>query len=131
MFARDLVESVHVSESRLDLGLRLNWYRSLPLSCLEHLEIRVDQESLDPDDVDLELGELRCTVADALTTPGGDGPWWPVTESITLRAPIGPPVGARSEVSVILAIRIPYLIGPDGAAVVIRDRTTVRVRGLR
>ena len=37
MFSRHLVESAAVRGGRLELSVRLNWYRSLPLSCLERL----------------------------------------------------------------------------------------------
>jgi hypothetical protein len=128
MFARDLVESVSLSGDRLDLSVRLNWYRSLPLSCLEQFEVRVDGRPLDPARVGIALPDIQCSLSDVVRVQDDDGPWWHVADCVRLRAGLDPaPADDPHEVQVTLASRIPYLVGPDGTAVVIRDRCSATV----
>ena len=109
MFSRHLVESAALDGRRLELSVRLNWYRSLPLSCVERLEVRLDGE---PVDVSLEL----------------DGDWWRVRDSARVAGELaGDPGDGPHAVELLLGTRIPYLVGPDGRAVVIVDRARAEV----
>ena len=51
-------------DAALLLGVRLNWYRSVPLSCVERLEVALDGVPLDPERTTLELDGVRCPVGD-------------------------------------------------------------------
>jgi hypothetical protein len=111
VFARHLVESATLTDDALELSLRLNWYRSLPLSCVERLEVRLDGV---PVDVTLDL----------------DGDWWHVRDSARLSAELAEePGGGQHAVELTIGTRIPYLVGPDGHAVVIVDRARAEVQG--
>ena len=123
MFARHLVESASLSDGALQLSVRLNWYRSVPLSCVEHLEVRLDGSPLEP--VTLELDGVRCPVADL---PAADDRWWHVLDSAHVRVPLAsPPAAGRHEVEFVLGTRIPYLVAPDGSAAVIVDSARAEV----
>jgi hypothetical protein len=123
VFARHLVESAMLTDDALELSVRLNWYGSLPLSCVEQLEIRLDGEVLAP--ATLELAGVRSPVADLATA---DDRWWHVLDSAHVRVPLDRAPGAgRHEVELVLGSRIPYLVAPDGSAAVIADRARAEV----
>lgn len=123
MFSRHLVESAAVRGGRLELSVRLNWYRSLPLSCLERLEVTLDGAPLE---VTLELDGVRRLVP---ALPGEDERWWHVLDSARLHAALPRDLdGGRHVVEVLLGTRIPYLVGPGDRAVVIVDRARAEVR---
>ena len=123
MFSRHLVESATLTDDALELSVRLNWYRSLPLSCVEQLEIRLDGETLEPATV--ELDGVRCSLADLATT---DDRWWHVLDSARIRVPLErAPRAGRHEVELVLGSRIPYLVAPDGSAAVIADSARAEV----
>jgi hypothetical protein len=123
VFARHLVESATLTDDALELSVRLNWYRSLPLSCVEQLDIRLDGEALEH--ASLELAGVRCSVADLASA---DDRWWHVLDSARVRVPLERPPGAgRHEVELVLGSRIPYLVAPDGSAAVIADRARAEV----
>ena len=123
MFARHLVESATLTDDALELSVRLNWYRSLPLSCVEQLEVRLDGEPLEPATV--ELDGIRSPIADLATA---DDRWWHVLDAARVRVPLRrAPEPGRHEVEVALGSRIPYLVAPDGSAAVIADRARAEV----
>jgi Domain of unknown function (DUF6379) len=123
VFARHLVESASLTDDALELSVRLNWYRSLPLSCVEQLEVRLDGVDLLPATV--ELDGVRSPVADL---PTADDRWWHVLDSARVRVPLEhAPVAGRHEVELVLGSRIPYLVSPDGSAAVIVDRARAEV----
>ena len=118
MFARDLIESVSLDGRRLTLGIRLNWYRSLPLDCLEQLEVSVD--GVPAGGMTVGFGEPRMLFPATAQDPAR---WWPVRDTLRVAAELSEslPTGPHT-VTVVLGNRIPYLIGPDDRAVVIVDR---------
>jgi hypothetical protein len=123
VFARHLVESATLTDDALELSVRLNWYRSLPLSCVEQLEVRLDGEPLGP--ATLELAGVRRSIADLATA---DDTWWHVLDSARIRVPLGAvPSTGRHEVELVLGSRIPYLVAPDGSAAVIADSARAEV----
>src|SRR3954451_3289010 len=123
VFARHLLESASLTDDALELSVRLNWYRSLPLSCVEQLEVRLDGADLPPATV--ELDGVSSSVADLTTA---DDRWWHVLDSARVRVPLEhAPVAGRHEVELVLGSRIPYLVSPDGSAAVIVDRARAEV----
>jgi hypothetical protein len=123
VFARHLVESATLTDDALELSVRLNWYRSLPLSCVEQLEVRLDGAAVEPATV--EVDGVRYPVADLATA---DDRWWHVLDSALVRVPLERTPGAgRHEVELVLRSRIPYLVAPDGSAAVIADRARAEV----
>jgi len=123
VFARHLVESATLTADALELSVRLNWYRSLPLSCVEQVEVRLDGEAVEPATV--EVDGVSCPVADL---PTADDRWWHVLDSARIRVPLErAPEAGRHTVEVVLGSRIPYLVAPDGSAAVITDRARAEV----
>jgi hypothetical protein len=109
--------AVRATEGGYEVDLHLAWYRSLPLSCLEGIELTID-------DVPVERGALRVSVdgrqlgLDDL--PELDDEWWFVQDALTVQVPAENPrpQGQELDVDVILATRVPYIIiGPETALV--------------
>jgi hypothetical protein len=125
VFARHLVESARLEDGALVLAVRLNWYRSVPLSCVERLEVELDGARLPAAHTTLELGDVRSAVDDLTDR---DGTWWPVLDAATVRVELdAPPTGGAHTVGLVLGTRIPYLVSPSGDAAVIIDRARAEV----
>jgi hypothetical protein len=110
-------KAVRAADGGYEVDLHLAWYRSLPLSCLEGIDLTID-------DVTSERSALRVDVdgrslgLDDL--PALDDEWWFVQDALTVHVPSDRPrpQGAQIDVDVVLATRIPYIIiAPDTALV--------------
>jgi hypothetical protein len=116
-------EAVHASPDGYEIDVHLPWYRSLPLSCLEDISLRLGDVSVDRADLrvrhhgrDLALDDLVDLVDEQ----------WFVQDALRLlvRDEAGAGAGESLDVDVTLATRIPYIIiGPDTALV---QRTRVQ-----
>jgi hypothetical protein len=125
VFARHLVESAVLGAAGLELSVRLNWYRSLPLACVERLEVSLDGTVLDAARTTVELDGIRCAVPDLASA---DDRWWQVLAAARVRIPLDtPPAPGRHEVELVIGTRIPYLVSPAGDAAVIVDRARSEV----
>ncbi len=100
-------------------GLRLPWYRALPLACVEGLEVTLDGESAAPADLTFEIDGDRFALDDL--REHHDRAWY-VTDaaSITVRRP-DIPARADHELDVTIAVRIPYIVESD-VPLVMRER---------
>jgi hypothetical protein len=99
--------------------LRIPWYRALPLSSLEDLEVRIDGEALPSEQLQLSLGGRTYALADL---PPLYDEWWYVADAAEVRAP--KPGGLRAgdhELDVTIALRIPYIV-ESGHPLVMRER---------
>jgi Domain of unknown function (DUF6379) len=116
MFADDLLPAAMRGDpARLEL--RLNWYRSLPLSCVEGIELAIDGEPVT--DLRLRLRDFEAPVealGDAVDV------WWRVLDSAELFAGLDVPAGDH-DVELAVSLRIPYYGPlPNGDFVTITDR---------
>ncbi len=114
MGAVQLIEdnSLRVSAEGYEVQVRLLWYRSLPLSCIEKVQLALDGQPVDPNlvrfgvnDRQFRLDELDDLVDD----------FWFVQDSAHLSV-FQPGMVARGELHTIdveLTLRFPYIpIGP-------------------
>jgi hypothetical protein len=117
MFADDLLPAT-MRDDPARLELRLNWYRSLPLSCVEDVELAIDGEPVT--NLRLRVRDFEAPV-DALRD--AVDVWWRVLDSAELVADVDVPAGDH-EVELAMSLRIPYYGPlPDGGFVTITDRT--------
>jgi hypothetical protein len=116
MFADDLLPAT-MRDDPARLELRLNWYRSLPLSCVERIELAIDGEPVT--DLRLRLRDFEAPVealGDAVDV------WWHVLDSVELVADMDVPAGDH-DVELAVSLRVPYYGPlPDGGFVTITDR---------
>ena len=117
-------DALSAPDGRLSVAVHLPWYRSLPVSSLEALEVRVHGA---PAEVrSLAVGGFTGTVADAADSDA----WWDLRDAldVSLEAAAGP--GEVLTVGVDLAVRIPYMQQAPGVPLVqraaVRTEATVR-----
>ena len=102
-----------------DFDLRMPWYRALPLSSLEGLEVRIDGEDVASEDLRLTLGDETYALADL---PPLYDDWWYVADPATVWAPkSGGLEAGEHELDVTIALRIPYIV-ESGHPLVMRER---------
>jgi len=112
--AIQLVEdhSLRVTDTGYEVQLRLLWYRSLPLSCIERIEFSLDGQSVDPNLIrfginghQYRLDELADLVEE----------YWFIQDSASLSVsqPGKVVTGNTYNVKLDLSLRFPYIpIGP-------------------
>jgi hypothetical protein len=103
--------------------LRMPWYRALPLSCLEGLEVKIDDEVVPSGELRLSLAGTSYALSDL---PPLHEEWWYVADAAEVRAPRprGLPAGEH-ELDVTGALRIPYIV-ESGHPLVMRERCVKR-----
>jgi hypothetical protein len=56
--------SLKATEDGFAFGLRLDWYRSLPLSSVEKLNVKIDGQAVDPEAIRFEINDHQYTLAE-------------------------------------------------------------------
>jgi hypothetical protein len=103
--------------------LRMPWYRALPLSSLEGLEVRIDGEPVRSEELRLSLDRKTYSLADL---PPLHDEWWYVADPAEVRAPKpGGLAPGGHELDVTIALRIPYIV-ESGHPLVMRERCVKR-----
>jgi Domain of unknown function (DUF6379) len=119
-------DALRLAEDGFEVDVHLNWYRSLPLSSLNTVELTVNGESIARDAITFVVNGNEYALDDL---PEHWDEMWFVLDPATLRVR-GRALqsGAPAEVSIRLGNRIPYiLIGPDRALEYITERTKTLV----
>ncbi len=110
-----VADSLRATPDGFELQVRLNWYRSLPLSCLQTLELSVGGAAVARADIRFAINGRERSLAELEELTGED---WFVQDPATLRVRRSPALraGERVEVSLRLGNRIPYIVtGPASA----------------
>jgi len=110
-------QSLRSTPEGYEVDVHLAWYRSLPLSCVENISIKIAGKEVPSEQMrvrylnrSLRLEELGELVDD----------WWFIQDPLTIDVACSDAreSGAEVELEVELATRIPYvIIGPDMALV--------------
>lgn len=110
MFPERLIEAntLRPTSDGFETDLRLPWYRALPLSCVERMDVSVDGRPVPPDNVTISLGPdgpfLLEELADLTDT------FWYVLDSARLHvtSPAATEPGSH-EIDLGFGLYIPYL----------------------
>ncbi|GHF34726.1 hypothetical protein FHX82_005451 [Amycolatopsis bartoniae] len=128
MFPERLIEAgtVRPTAKGFCAGLRLTWYRALPLSCIERITVTVDGTEVPDDAISLSVaatGPLSVPDMASLTDT-----WWYVLDSalLTVDSAVAAAPGEH-EVTVVLGLYIPYL-PVDGSPLVNLDTCSARLK---
>jgi hypothetical protein len=117
-------DALSTREGRLSVAVHLPWYRSLPVSCLEALEVRVDGAPVEVRSV--AVGGFSGTVADAADSDA----WWDLRDALDAELEVPGRAGDVHVIEVGLAVRIPYMQQAPGVPLVqraaVRTEATVR-----
>jgi hypothetical protein len=120
-------DALRAADDGFDLEVHLNWYRSLPLSSLETVDLTVDGEQVAREEITFAVNGNEYALDDL---PAHWDEMWFVLDAATLRVRGRKPVrpGDRADVHLRLGNRIPYiLIGPDKALEYVTERTKTLV----
>lgn len=113
MLADTAVVAPHESGDRVALlGIRLPWYRSLPLSCIERLDLSINGQPQPVGSLSLRISDIYHSIESLAEL--FDVSWF-VLDQATLRFPV--PSGLACDVhtvSLTMLLRIPYT-DPDFA----------------
>jgi len=112
-------DSLRSDAAGFSFDLRIPWYRSLPLSCVEGVEVAVDGNSIADDDLVIVFNDRTYAVGDL---PPLYEEWWQVTDAarVTIARSGGLEPGPH-QLDVTLSVRIPYII-EAGRRLVMRER---------
>ena len=114
-------DALSVQEGRLALSIHLPWYRSLPVSCLESVEVSVDGTPAAV--TGLRLPGFAGTVRDA----GDSDVTWDLRDALDVSLDRTAPAGSHA-LEVAVAVRIPYIQLAPGVALV--QRAVARTEGI-
>ena len=113
-------DALSVRDGRLALAVHLPWYRSLPISCLESVEVSVDGAPAAVTGV--RVPGFDGTVAEA----AGSDVDWDLRDALDVSLDRDGEPGAHA-LEVTVAVRIPYLHVAPGVALV--QRAVARTEG--
>ena len=91
---------------------RVPYYRAIPLSCIESVNLTVNDEGIDPANITLvhQGKEYRLDELPPLMHT-----WWGFTEDVTFNVKnIGAPWRGNVELDLTVKVRMPFLIPSDG-----------------
>jgi hypothetical protein len=113
--------SLQAVDDGFTFDLRMPWYRALPLSSLEGLEVRIDGDAVPSEELRLTLEGETYALSDV---PPLYDRWWYVADAARVRAPrAGGLEAGEHELDVTIALRIPYIV-ESGHPLVMRERCT-------
>jgi hypothetical protein len=102
-------DSLTCDGREVTLAIRLNWDRSLPLSSVETLEVRIGGATIHRDQIKFELNGQRRALTELRSLWNEE---WFILDRARLRfvSPVALALGLRTEVTVKLGSRIPYIL---------------------
>jgi hypothetical protein len=120
-------DSLRATDSGFEIKLRFKWYRSLPLSCLQDLQLSVDGQPIDPDAIRFginghvyRLAELADKVEE----------FWFILDSaiVSVDRPRTVKPGESHQIGVAFGMRAPYIaIGPGKFLTVLNQQSTTQI----
>ncbi|MGD8779639.1 MAG: DUF6379 domain-containing protein [Ignavibacteria bacterium] len=104
--------SLSVTEAGFGIKVRLNWYRSLPLSCVTEVKLTLDGELISPDLLSFICNNKEYNL-DELSEQVNE--YWYVQDSakVFVRLPGKIKAGETHELVVGISLKMPYIpVGP-------------------
>jgi hypothetical protein len=114
-------DALSARDGRLAVAVRLPWYRSLPVSCVESVRVSVDGVPAPVRSV--SVGDFAGRVEEAAGSEGS----WDLRDPLDVVLDVAASPGETRAVEVALAVRIPYIQVAPGVALV--QRATARTEG--
>ena len=108
-------------DGQLAVAVRLPWYRSLPVSCVETVRVSVDGVPAPVRSV--SVGDFAGRVEEAAVSDVT----WDLRDPLDVVLDVAASPGATYAVEVAVAVRIPYMQQAPGVALV--QRATARTEG--
>lgn len=119
-------DALRATADGFELAVHLSWYRSLPLSSVEQVELDVAGEHVSRDEIGFAVNDKRYSLDELAQL--WDETWFVLDPATICVARPLVRAGEEAEVRVRLVNRIPYiLIGPDTALRFTQERTRMLV----
>ena len=119
--------SLRATDSGFEVRVRFKWYRSLPLSCVEDLQLSLDGQAIDPDAISFGINGHTYRL-DELTDLVEE--FWFITDPAVVNADLPGKVrpGERHRVDVSFGMRAPYIgIGPGKYLTIVNAYSATQV----
>jgi len=115
--------SLQTTKDGYVIGLRLNWYRSLPVSCIEKVALTLDGQPVEPAALRLEVNGKQFSI-DAMEDAVEE--FWFVQDTAWLRVlqPGRVSAGEAHTVEAEVALRFPYIMIGQGKFLTIPTQCT-------
>jgi hypothetical protein len=114
-------DALSVRDGRLALAVHLPWYRSLPISCLESVDVTVDGKKA-------AVRSVQVPGFTGLVDEAGDSDVaWDLRDPLDVSLDVAGRPGDMHQLTVAIAVRIPYIQQAPGVPLV--QRTVVRTEG--
>jgi hypothetical protein len=115
--------SLRATEDGYELAIRLTWYRSLPLSCIERVQLTLDGQPVAPAAVRFGINGHEYRLDEL---PGLADEFWFVLDPAVLRVhdPDKVARGERHTVEAEVAFRAPYIVIGPGKFLTSSERYT-------
>ena len=114
-------DALSVRDGRLALAVHLPWYRSLPISCLESVDVTVDGNAT-------AVRSLHVPgFAGNVNEAGSSDVAWDLRDALDVSLDVAGQPGDTHQLEVAVAVRIPYIQQAPGVPLV--QRTVVRTEG--
>ncbi|MDW8337760.1 MAG: DUF6379 domain-containing protein [Thermoleophilia bacterium] len=104
-------DALRQAEGGLALSVRLPWYRSLPLSCVEEIELALDGERVPRDGLRLVVGGRVRRLEDLAALHDEE---WFVRDPASILVSRSVETGQAVDVRVALRCRVPYISPAPG-----------------
>lgn len=114
-------DALSAHSGRLELAVHLPWYRSLPISCLESVEVTVDGAAAAVDSV--RVPGFAGRMAEAAVSDAQ----WDLRDPLAVSLDMAGRPGEEHQLEVAVAVRIPYIEQAPGVPLV--QRVVVRTEG--
>ncbi len=104
--------SLRVTADGCEIKLQLLWYRSLPLSCIEYIQLRLDDQAVDPVVLRFGVNGHEYTLDELVDLVEE---FWFIQDSavLSINQPGRLAAGSTHKIELDLALRFPYIpIGP-------------------
>ena len=120
-------DSLRVTDSGFEVRLRYKWYRSLPLSCLEDLQLTVDGERVDPGLITLSVNNHTYRLEDMVDLVEEN--WFILDPAVlAVRWPGKVKPGEEHRIDVSFGMRAPYIrTGPGSFLTIVNRYSTSQV----
>jgi hypothetical protein len=120
-------DSLRTTPDGFEVKVRLNWYRSLPLSCIERVSLVLDGQAIDPASISFAVNDHAYPLNDM---PSLTGEYWYIQDSAVLqvRQPSLVAAGEPHTIEAEITLRAPYImVGPGKFLTMPTRYTTVQV----
>ena len=125
----DIIEenSFRATEAGFEIKVRLNWYRSLPLSSIVDAKLALDGKAISTEQIKFVYDNKEYKIDEL---PDQVDTYWFVQDSAVLRAEVKDKInpGEKHEITTVITLKKPYIpVGPGKFLTIPTNYKTVQI----